>query len=166
MDLHRARAIAEQLIAEHLDEQWSFGWDNAKSRLGVCRYDRKMITVSRHCTALNSEELFVETVLHEVAHALTPGAKHGPRWKKAAVRLGVRPAAMHQGGDLVTPPAKWRAVCPNCGKEHPRHRRPSRPVACAHCCNRYNRGLFDRRFLLRWQPGAVGEGLSSGPEVA
>ena len=30
----------------------------------------------------------VDTLLHELAHARTPGAHHGPVWKNAAVEMG------------------------------------------------------------------------------
>ena len=44
-ELHRVRHWAEALIALHLDDTWSFAFDNAKRRAGLCDYTRKRISV-------------------------------------------------------------------------------------------------------------------------
>ena len=48
-------------IAAHLLEQyglarqgWTFRWDSARRRAGCCRYDRKVISLSRHYAAMNA----------------------------------------------------------------------------------------------------------------
>ena len=46
-ELHRVRHWAEALIAAHLDDSWSFGFDNAKRRAGLCDFSRKRLSVSR-----------------------------------------------------------------------------------------------------------------------
>ena len=42
-----ARRLAEQLMDEHMpglvSEGWTFAWDNAKARCGVCKYGKKTI---------------------------------------------------------------------------------------------------------------------------
>jgi hypothetical protein len=35
-ELHRVRQWAEALIVAHLDPSWTFGFDNAKRRAGLC----------------------------------------------------------------------------------------------------------------------------------
>jgi hypothetical protein len=35
-DLNRVRTWANALIALHLEPAWSFGFDNAKTRAGLC----------------------------------------------------------------------------------------------------------------------------------
>ena len=50
-DLERVRRWAEALIVLHLDPRvWSFGFDNAKKRAGLCRrgFDRANLIVWRH----------------------------------------------------------------------------------------------------------------------
>ena len=48
-DLERVRRWAEALIVLHLDPAvWSFGFDNAKKRAGLCNYTAKRISVSRY----------------------------------------------------------------------------------------------------------------------
>src|SRR3546814_18270873 len=50
-EMQRVRTWAEALIALHLDATWSFGFDNAKRRAGLCDYTRRRISVSRYLTA-------------------------------------------------------------------------------------------------------------------
>ena len=77
-ELHRVRHWAEALITAHLDESWTFGFDNAKRRAGLCDYTQKRISVSRYLTARYDDDTNHQTLLHEVAHALA-GPGRGPR---------------------------------------------------------------------------------------
>ena len=51
-----------------------------------------------------------DTILHEVAHALTPGDNHGPLWRRVCRQIGARPErcytndAVIQRGNLLTLP--------------------------------------------------------------
>ncbi|MBN9201052.1 MAG: SprT-like domain-containing protein, partial [Microbacterium chocolatum] len=69
-ELHRVRGWAHALIALHLDESWTFGFDNAKRRAGLCDYRARRISVSRYLAARYSDDENHQTLLHEVAHAL------------------------------------------------------------------------------------------------
>ena len=64
------RVWADALIARHLDPSWSFGFDNAKRRAGLCDYTRKRISVSRYLAARHDDDANHQTLLHEVAHAI------------------------------------------------------------------------------------------------
>ena len=64
------RVWADALIARHLDDSWSFGFDNAKRRAGLCDYTRKRISVSRYLAARYDDDTNHQTLLHEVAHAI------------------------------------------------------------------------------------------------
>jgi len=92
MDLNAARALALDLMAEHgVTAPWTFEFDNAKSRMGACNYQRRRISISRYFTEHATEAQVRDTILHEIAHALTPGAHHGTRWKAVALRIGATP---------------------------------------------------------------------------
>lgn len=95
MDLTQAETLALQLMTSHglVAKGWSFTFDNAERRMGVCKYGPKRISISRHYTEHASEFQVLDTILHEIAHALTPGAKHGLAWKAVASRLGATPKA-------------------------------------------------------------------------
>jgi hypothetical protein len=143
-ELHRVRVWAEALIAAHLDESWSFGFDNAKRRAGQCDYTHKRITVSRYLAARHDDDENHQTLLHEVAHALAgPDAAHGPRWKAVARDLGYVGGVTHKG-ETATELAPWIGRCP-AGHTAYRHRKPSRATSCVKCAPR-----FDDRHLFTW----------------
>lgn len=94
MDLHEADALARALMAEHgLASSWTFAFDNATRRLGQCDSTTRQITMSRHFASEADQEQVRDLILHEIAHALTPGAKHGLLWKAVAQRIGATPLA-------------------------------------------------------------------------
>jgi hypothetical protein len=143
-DLQRVRTWAEALIALHLDASWSFGFDNAKRRAGLCDYTRKRITVSRYLSARYDDDTNHQTLLHEIAHALAgPAAGHGAAWKRVARGLGYVGGTTH-AGETATELAPWVGVCP-AGHVAYRHRRATRPTSCARCAPH-----FDPRFVLTW----------------
>lgn len=77
MELKRAEMIAKDLIGYYAPG-WAFGFDRAVCRLGCTKYRSKFITVSAHVVTVNDEASLINTVLHEIAHALTGrGAGHG-----------------------------------------------------------------------------------------
>ena len=85
-DLDRVRRWADALIALHLDPSvWSFGFDRATTRAGLCSYASHRITVSRHLASRYEDDEIHQVLLHEVAHAIAGSrAGHGPRWKAVA----------------------------------------------------------------------------------
>ena len=90
MDLFTAERNAKLLMAAHglTDKGWRFEWDNAARRFGQCRYSTKTISMSRQLTAQRSEAAVRNTMLHEIAHALTPGARHGYELRMKALAIG------------------------------------------------------------------------------
>lgn len=143
-DLALVRTQAEVLIRRHLDEEWTFAFDNAKRRAGLCDYTRRRISVSRYLAARFTDGENTQTVLHEIAHALAgPRAGHGPQWRRTAAQIGYVGGATHHG-ETATELAPWVGTCP-AGHIAYRHRRSNRPTSCARCAPR-----FDERFLLMW----------------
>lgn len=136
-ELTRVRRWADALITLHLDATWSFAFDNAKTRAGLCNYTDRRISVSRHLASRYDDDEIHQVLLHEVAHAIAgSGAGHGPRWKRVASDLGYEGKRLHDGaiaGEL----APWHGVCP-AGHEHFRYRAPTRPMACGRCAKRYD----------------------------
>jgi predicted SprT family Zn-dependent metalloprotease len=133
-----------------LDQGWSFRFDTAKRRFGVCKFDRKVISLSIHLVRLNSREECEDTVLHEIAHALAGRhAGHGPKWKAACRLVGARPERCYSSDTVTSPAGRFRAECPSCGQSISFHRRPRKVRACARCCRSLANGRFDERFLLK-----------------
>lgn len=143
-DPNRVRVWAQAQIAMHLDESWTFDFDHAKRRAGLCDYRRKRITVSRYLAARFDDDEVHQTLLHEVAHAIAGhAAAHGPEWRRVARELGYVGGTTHHG-ETATELAPWIGECP-AGHVAYRHRKPARETSCAKCSRR-----FDERFLFAW----------------
>jgi len=148
-DLDRVRTWANALISLHLDDSWSFGFDNAKTRAGLCNYTAKRITVSRYLAARFEDDDIHQVLLHEVAHAVAgTRAGHGPRWKSVAKDLGYEGKRLHDG-PIADDLAPWVGACP-AGHVHYRYRRPARQLACGKCSRR-----FDAANLITWSARTV-----------
>lgn len=145
-DLGDVRRSADALIGAHLGPgTWTFDFDNAKTRAGLCNYDRRRITVSRYLAARYADDEIHQVLLHEVAHALAgPRAGHGPRWRRVATDLGYRGSRLHSG-ETAADLAPWAGTCPK-GHTHYRYRTPSRPLACGRCSTR-----FTAANLITWK---------------
>lgn len=158
-ELDRVRTWAGALIALHLDQGWTFGFDNAKRRAGLCDYTAKRITVSRYLAARYEDDEIHQVLLHEVAHALAgPRAGHGPTWKAIAADLGYEGRRLHSG-EIAHELAPWVGRCPS-GHVHYRFRRPTRVLACGVCSRR-----FDLGNAIHWRMRDVRRVASAAPRV-
>jgi predicted SprT family Zn-dependent metalloprotease len=150
-DLDRVTKWADALIRLHLDPSvWSFGFDHARTRAGLCNFTDKRISVSRHLAAKYEDDEVHQILLHEVAHAIAgPRAGHGPRWKAIAYELGYDGKRTHDGS-AANELAPWLGTCP-AGHEHYRFRQPAKPLSCGVC----QRG-FSRANLIMWEKREIG----------
>lgn len=130
-------ADIEELARYALDEHgltadgWTFRWDRAVRRLGQCRYSTRQISLSRPVFEVTeNRDLALNTILHEVAHALSPTAGHGPTWKRTAVLVGARPERCAQLAAPVDLPVKGLCGCPD---PHQMARMPRRTYSCNRC---------------------------------
>lgn len=136
-DLAKVRVWAQALISLHLDESWSFGFDNAKKRAGLCNYTLKRITVSRYLAARYDDDEIHQILLHEVAHAMAGSrAGHGPVWKRTADEIGYVGSRLHNG-KIADELAPWVGTCPS-GHMLYRYRRPTRRASCGECSRSFN----------------------------
>ena len=98
MDLQELEAVANREIAKHGLYGWTFAFAATKRRLGVCKFQAKRIEIAEFYAANNPPESVLDTLFHEIAHALAgPRAGHGPNWKAIAIRLAqpLGPATSH-----------------------------------------------------------------------
>ncbi|MGW9020230.1 SprT-like domain-containing protein [Leucobacter chromiiresistens] len=155
-DLARVRVWAEALIAMHLTapdaraetppgDRWTFAFDHAKKRAGLCNYTDRRITVSRYLAEKFADDDIHQVLLHEVAHALAgPAAAHGPRWKAIAEEIGYVGGVTHRG-EIAHERAPWVGTCDS-GHEHFRFRKPTRVHSCGACARR-----FSPRHVITWR---------------
>jgi predicted SprT family Zn-dependent metalloprotease len=125
MDLN----TAERWAREHLErwglkrQGWTFAFDRARKRFGSCQHARRRITLSAPLTRIAHEEDVLDTIRHEIAHALAgPRAGHGVRWRAIAAQVGAKPQRLGDGPTLQD--GNYVARCPSCAREYHRYRKP------------------------------------------
>lgn len=114
MNPNKALALLNEKMTEHglSARGWTGGLDHAERRFGVCRPGKKEISISRPLSALNSDEEVLDTILHEIAHALAAietgeNCGHDERWKAICRRIGARPERCYDSDEVNSPEAPW-----------------------------------------------------------
>lgn len=97
MDTLKAEQLAIKLIARHCPD-YRFKWNNRITALGTCNYANKTISLAKDWTSKLPEYEVLDTILHEIAHALTRGHGHDSTWKAMAFKLGATPSARANTG--------------------------------------------------------------------
>lgn len=142
MDVIEAEALALIHMEEHglFDELWRFDFQSKKGALGTCSYRNKRISLSKWYVELNEEGHVEDTILHEIAHALSyirhgsKGVGHGRIWKSICREIGAIPQSMSKN-ELNRPDNHYKYVdtC-GCGKTFNKHRiRKNRRYSCPKC---------------------------------
>jgi SprT-like family len=133
MDLKELESIAVRELRANGLHDWTFALAKTKRRLGVCKYRSKRIEIAEYYARNSPPETVLDTLLHEIAHAIAgPAAKHGPRWKAVALRLGATPRSCETSHQAVMEPGDWQASCPACKKTVHIYRRP-KSLTGYHC---------------------------------
>jgi len=140
MELKKASAITHYLMHEHcLSREWTFRWQNKKVSLGTCSYRKKEIRLSKWYVELNDEAEVRDTILHEIAHALSyerhgsKGIGHGRLWKSICREIGAIPRACSKG-KLNKPQNHYKYVDTCCGVTYRMHRlRKNTKYSCPKC---------------------------------
>lgn len=159
MEMTKALALGRRLLREHGLDGWTIVADRAKTRAGVCRFARRQIGLSSPITSLHSEDEVLDTILHEIAHAIVgPEHGHDAIWRAKAKEIG-------SSGERCVPadaprvPGDWLGRCP-AGHEKHRHRAPTRLMSCGRCSR-----TFDATHLFSWtfkgRPAAMPPGYAA-----
>src|SRR6266436_7954151 len=88
------RQIATKSLRDLLDAQKLNDWhirlttDITKPFLGLCSYRDKTIILNAFHIDQHTELEVINTIRHEIAHALTPGNGHNATWRAKAIELG------------------------------------------------------------------------------
>lgn len=175
MDIKDVEVLARQLMEEHglREWKWSLKFIRSHSVAGLCythlwspkpHLSRGRIELSIDFMEAFDEFHVRDTILHEIAHALTKteygvyqsgrrkGQKyrivHGEAWKATAKRIGCT-GERCVSLEAPRPKAKYRLVCPN-GHELSRNRMTHRGkyTSCCRCSNTYN-----PEFHFNWYEG-------------
>lgn len=150
METWIALGMAQTLIRKHCPE-YRFKWTRATTTFGSCDRWNKIIELSKPLTRLNEEEHVKDTILHEIAHALTKGG-HNKGFYRMCRILGAKPERCYDSKEVVTPPRNiYLYECINCHREVERHGKVKKRRACSECCNKYNFGRFSEEYELFFQ---------------
>lgn len=153
MKLNEASTLARHHMDAHGLHDWSVVFDRARLRFGRCVYKAKRIQLSRYLVELNDEAHVLDTILHEIAHAvLPPGAGHGLVWQRKAREIGCNARACYETASVTMVPGKYQATCATCGFVAHAYKRRKRRTACSTCCRAYSGGRFDEKYLLVFKP--------------
>ena len=126
MTLLETKSLAIALMREHglIYDGWTFAFDNARNRAGVCRHGKKIIGLSKYLLPYMKPEKVKDTLLHEIAHAMV-GAHHGHDivWQRQAISIGCNGARCYSADedfnagavDELAVRSKYVLTCPSCG---------------------------------------------------
>ena len=124
-----------------------------KRAFGVCNYTYKQIELSAYLIPECTDKSIKETIIHEIAHALTPGHHHDNVWKMKCIELGGNGQRCggadnykdgKEGRQVVMEKlAKYTLTCPVCGAVYHKNRRPSSAISCG----KHGRG-YDVKYKL------------------
>lgn len=141
MDLLAVLNLATEKMVEQGLGDWHFKLDNSPRRFGCCKYRTRTISISTKLALLNSEKEVLNTILHEIAHALVGSHNaHNYIWRQKAIEIGCNGNRCCDTTKVIAPPKKYIGTCPSCKGTIQRHRR--KDIACAKCC---------RQFAFTWR---------------
>lgn len=105
--------VARQIMNEYGLQIWTIQIDSAKRRNGQCNYAKRQLSFSKFFIAGNPESMILNTLLHEIAHALTPGERHSAKWAAKCAKIGYPNPTRCTASDM--PKGKYQATCGKCG---------------------------------------------------
>lgn len=100
MELTQVKTLALKLMEKHGVGHLDFEFSRTKRAIGSCHMRRNhitgvvtptKITLSRYWMPRLPDCEVVDTILHEIAHALTPGDGHGAKWRAMCRKIGANP---------------------------------------------------------------------------
>ena len=130
MNLYEAEQLAGIEINKWLTNlSWSFKWNNRKTAFGVCNYRDQTIQLSKFLTQSQPESEVLDTIRHEIAHALSgSGNGHNHIWKRYCRLVGSNGKRTSKGHKIEREDRgyKWAMVDEKGKFVKGYHRRPNR----------------------------------------
>lgn len=121
-DVEATRDTARRLLDEHGLDDWRITVTNTRRRLGVTSFALKTVSISRQHIVSGSSEEILDTIRHEVAHALVgPGHNHDAVWQAKATELGARSRAIAAPSETRKQSIQGRRDALAAAKRYPKH---------------------------------------------
>jgi predicted SprT family Zn-dependent metalloprotease len=125
-----------ELLEKHDLRGWRVNFDRELHRSGTCRYELKQIVYSIQFMETANAEERLNTILHEVAHAIAGHeAAHGEQWAQVHRSLGgtgeiqsLPPAALSTHEYFL-----WVGTCVNCSYRNGLQEAPDGVWLCRAC---------------------------------
>ncbi len=139
MKIEKVREIALDMMKKQKLRGWKIEFNNAIHGIGTCHFYDKVIKFSRKHCELASDTDVLDTIAHEVAHAVVgynKGNIHCDLWKAKCIELGG--TGKVQWDDNNTIPHKYKSVCKYCNTIYKRHTF-KRNLSCSVCDPKYNK---------------------------
>lgn len=95
--LKKREMICRDIMKYHgISDRFTLSFDaRMTDKLGLCKCRvhgegiiKGEIILSKHHVEMDSENDVIETILHEIAHAITPGAQHTRIWAETSISIG------------------------------------------------------------------------------
>jgi len=139
--------LCDNLFKKYNLHNWSCSINREHNEWSaICKHSSKRIELS-HYLFRCSPEYILDTILHEIAHAIAGyDAKHGSTWRKIAREIGCS-GEIH-GYNISE---KYLAICGSCGYHHTRNDLPNHKLSCVFCCEKFSNGSYDSKFRLNYK---------------
>jgi predicted SprT family Zn-dependent metalloprotease len=121
-------------------KDWRITLNDRKKSFGLCVYSKREIQLSKHLVVYMSEDAVKNTIIHEIAHALTIGHGHDNVWRRRCIELGgngnrVSGAENFENGmtgqiAYLKSISKYTLTCPTCGNTFHISRKPKHDSSC------------------------------------
>lgn len=150
LELQKAKQLAENEISKQGLANWKFCFNNSKRRFGCCNFYEETIYLSSLLTELNDEHNVLDTIKHEVAHALVgPKNHHNYIWKQKAIEIGCNGERCYKAANVIIPKGNYTYECPNCKQRIEKYKQVHKDSACSACCSQYNNNKWTEKFKLK-----------------
>ena len=149
MTIFEALRLANKMILEHSElKNWIAVSNRRKRAFGLCSYRKKRISLSEYLVPAMTDKAIKDTIIHEIAHALTKGHGHDKVWQSKCIELGGN--GLRCGGtdkyfngskgknEILNAISKYSLTCPVCGHVSYINRKPKKDSSCGNCCNYFN----------------------------
>lgn len=112
--------FANELLKKHNLTDWKFVYNKRTSSrtLGICKHSRKEIHLNKRYALVASEKYVIDTIIHEIAHALTKGHGHDNIWKAKCIELGCKPNRTKKLDENINIKlSRYVGICPTCNNK-------------------------------------------------